>query len=104
MSERRKIHRKRSADSGSEDERKSTKATGMTYLSKMNPGQSGRVVGFTKDSPVSRRLTELGLAPGRQVIYLRNAPLRDPLEIQVGSTFLSIRRAEASLVTVLVDE
>jgi ferrous iron transport protein A len=70
----------------------------------MAPGQSGRVLGFTVDSPVARRLTELGLAPGRQVIYLRNAPLRDPLEIQVGSTFLSIRRAEASLVAVQVDE
>jgi ferrous iron transport protein A len=76
----------------------------MTYLSKMIPGQSGRVLGFTSDSPVSRRLTELGLAPGRQVIYLRNAPLRDPLEIRIGSTFLSIRRAEASLVTVEIDD
>ncbi|PWB75461.1 hypothetical protein C3F09_02385 [candidate division GN15 bacterium] len=76
----------------------------MTYLSKMTPGQSGRVVGYTKDSPVTRRLTELGLAPGRQVVYLRNAPLRDPLEVQVGSTFLSLRRAEASLVAVEIDE
>ncbi len=76
----------------------------MTYLSKMAPGQSGRVLGFTSDSPVTRRLTELGLAPGRQVVYLRNAPLRDPLEIQVGSTFLSLRRSEASLVTVEIDD
>lgn len=75
----------------------------MTYLSKMNPGQSGRVLGFSSDSPVTRRLTELGLVPGRQVVYLRNAPLHDPLEIQVGSTFLSLRRAEASLVAVEVD-
>jgi len=75
----------------------------MTYLSKMIPGQSGRVLGYTSDSPITRRLTELGLAPGRQVVYLRNAPLRDPLEIQVGSTFLSLRRAEASLVAVEID-
>ncbi len=76
----------------------------MTYLSKMVPGQSGRVVGFTKDSPITRRLTELGLAPGRQVVYLRNAPLRDPLEVQIGSTFLSLRRSEASMVAVEIDE
>lgn len=76
----------------------------MTYLSKMIPGQSGRVLGFSGDSPVTRRLTELGLAPGRQVVYLRNAPLLDPLEIQVGSTFLSLRRAEASLVAVEIDD
>lgn len=76
----------------------------MTYLSKMLPGQTGRVLGFSGDSPIIRRLTELGLAPGRQVVYLRNAPLRDPLEIQVGSTFLSLRRAEASLVAIEIDE
>lgn len=102
MSERKKRQRKLSEDSA--DARKFAGIKGMTYLSKMIPGQSGRVLGFTKDSAVARRLTELGLAPGRQVIYLRNAPLRDPLEIQVGSTFLSIRRAEASLVAVQVDE
>lgn len=76
----------------------------MTYLSKMIPGQSGRVLRYTSDSPITRRLTELGLAPGRQVVYLRNAPLRDPLEIQVGSTFLSLRRSEASLVAIEIDE
>ena len=76
----------------------------MTPLSKMSPGQRGRVTGFTVDSKISRRLLELGIVPGRSVVYLRNAPLRDPMEIQVGSCCLSLRRSEASLVTVKVEE
>ncbi len=76
----------------------------MTYLSKMSPGQSGRVVGYTKDTPVSRRLTELGLIPGRLFKYMRTAPLRDPLQIQLGSSSLTLRHAEAELVTVEVEE
>ena len=76
----------------------------MTHLDRMTPGQRGRVVGFTDDSPVARRLVELGLVPGRCVVYLRNAPLRDPVEIQVGTSFLSLRRAEASLVAVEVED
>ena len=72
----------------------------MTYLHKLTPGQSGRVLGYALDTPVTRRLTELGLVPGRRVVYLRNAPLRDPMEIQVGTLFLSLRRAEASLVAI----
>jgi Fe2+ transport system protein FeoA len=76
----------------------------MTPLNKMAPGQKGKVVGFTDDSAVSRRLMEMGLVPGRSVLYLRNAPLRDPMEIQVGNSCLSLRRAEASLVTVEIDE
>jgi ferrous iron transport protein A len=72
----------------------------MTYLSNLSPGQSGTVVGYADDSPVARRLAELGLIPGRVVTYLRNAPLRDPLEIQVGPCCLSLRHREASLVAI----
>lgn len=76
----------------------------MTPLSKMNPGQRGTVTGFTVESKISRRLLELGIVPGRSVVYLRNAPLRDPMEIQVGSCCLSLRRSEASLVIVKVEK
>ena len=75
----------------------------MTYLSNMAPGQKGKVLGYTDDTPVARRLTELGLIPGREVTYLRDAPLRDPLEIQVGPCCLSLRHNEASLVAVEVE-
>lgn len=76
----------------------------MTHLHKMLPGQRAKVVGYTSDSPVARRLTELGLVPGRVVTYLRNAPLQDPLEVQVGPCCLSLRHAEASLVAVEIEE
>ena len=76
----------------------------MTYLDKMTPGQKGKVVGFTDDSPIARRLAELGLVPGRSITYLRDAPLRDPLEIQIGMSCLSLRHREASLVAVEIEE
>ena len=75
----------------------------MTKLSKMTPGQTGRVVVVDGDSPITRRLTELGLVPGRPVKHLRNAPMKDPMEIQVGASCLSLRHAEASLVGVEVE-
>ena len=76
----------------------------MTFLDKMQPGQSGKVIGFTDDNRVSRRLLELGVIPGRDIQYIRNAPLRDPMEIQVGHCCLSLRHAEASLITIELDE
>jgi len=72
----------------------------MTSLDKLNPGQRAVVVGYTKDGPLSRRLVELGLVPGKEIKYLRNAPLRDPLQIQIGMSSLSLRHAEASLIAV----
>ena len=52
--------------------------------------------------PNSGRLGEL-LVPGRRVTYLRNAPLHDPMEVLVGRCCLSLRHAEAALVTVEVE-
>jgi ferrous iron transport protein A len=76
----------------------------MTYLNKLSPGQRARVIGYACDSPLVRRLCELGLIPGREVRYVRKAPLRDPLEIQVGASFLSLRHSDASLVAVEVED
>jgi len=75
----------------------------MTLLNKMTPGQKGKVVGFTADNQVSRRLMEMGMVPGRSVTHVRNAPLQDPMEVQVGESCLSLRHSEASMVTVKLD-
>ncbi len=76
----------------------------MTPLNKMIPGQKGKVVGFDDDSPVSRRLMEMGVVPGRPIKYVRRAPLRDPMVVQVGNCCLSLRHSEASLVQIEVDD
>ncbi len=76
----------------------------ITYLHRMRPGQKGRVVGFADYGPLTRRLMELGLVPGRVITYIRNAPLNDPLEISIGSSRLSLRHYEASLVAVELEE
>lgn len=76
----------------------------MCQLDKLNPGQSATIIGFEKDGNVTRRLMELGLVPGRKITLVRQAPLRDPVQLKVGSSRLFIRRAEASLVQVDTEE
>jgi Fe2+ transport system protein FeoA len=71
-----------------------------TSLDKMNPGQEVMVTGVELHSPLHRRLLELGVVPGRHVVCLRSSLFRDPIAFQFGSTCLSLRRSEASLVTV----
>jgi len=72
----------------------------MTQLDKLGSGQSAVIVGFAKDGPVTRRLMELGLVAGKKVTYVRRAPLRDPIQIKVGDSRLTLRKSEASLVFV----
>ena len=76
----------------------------MCQLDKLNPGQSATIIGFEKDGNITRRLMELGLVPGRKITLVRQAPLRDPVQLKVGSSRLFIRKAEASLVQVDTEE
>ena len=72
----------------------------MDQLDKLHAGQSATIIGFERDGNVTRRLMELGLVPGRKITLVRQAPLRDPVQLKVGSSRLFIRKAEASLVQV----
>jgi ferrous iron transport protein A len=42
----------------------------------------------------------MGIYPGLQVKVIRNAPLEDPMEIELGGYCLSIRHEEARFVEV----
>ena len=53
---------------------------------------------------IQSRLYALGLLPGVRVEVLRRAPLGDPLQVRVGTTLLSIRRADAALIDVSPEE
>lgn len=70
-------------------------------LSELKPGDSATILGYTLDNRIARRMTEMGLVPGRDITYIRYAPFKDPLQIRVGSSDLAIRGTEASLVRVI---
>ena len=52
------------------------------------------------NSELQSRLYALGLYPGVRVDVLRYAPAGDPMQVRVGGTLLSIRKAEANLISV----
>ncbi|MFX1478224.1 MAG: ferrous iron transport protein A [Promethearchaeota archaeon] len=51
-----------------------------------------------------RRLANLGIVPGVQIIKKRSAPFRGPLEIEVRGTSLVIGRGIASKIIVQCQE
>jgi len=50
------------------------------------------------------RLLEMGLTKGASVELIRFAPLGDPMEIRLRGYRLSLRKQEAAMVTVEVEE
>ena len=71
------------------------------YLSDMQVGDNGRVVGIYKGEKTYRqKLLAMGLTPGTQFSVTRYAPLGDPVEIQVRGFALSLRKGEANALFV----
>lgn len=64
------------------------------------PGETCRIRRLCGGGPVRQRLLELGLQPSREVTVIRAAPLRDPIELRVGDSFIVLRRREAATVEV----
>lgn len=69
-------------------------------VAELSPSQSGTITAVGGERGFRRRLMELGLVPGTVVVLHKVAPLGDPLELEVRGCRLSIRRREASAVSV----
>ena len=71
-----------------------TRATERT-LKDFAVDEKGRVTAITAIGPVKRRLFDMGITPGVEIVMRKVAPLGDPIEITVRGYQLSIRKAEA---------
>lgn len=75
-------------------------AAPLTSLDRLRVGDSGTVIDISGDDAVAIRLLEMGLTPGVPVRVVGHAPFGDPVELELRSYHLSIRRAEAARVAV----
>jgi ferrous iron transport protein A len=63
-------------------------------------GQSARVLAVNGNSPITKRLMEMGVVPGVSIRVVKSAPFGDPLEIRVRGYNLAMRRSEAQTIEV----
>ena len=72
----------------------------MNRLAELAVGMRGRVVQIAGGDDLAMRLLEMGLTPGVEVFVAGQAPLGDPLELEVRGYRLSIRKSEAARVEI----
>lgn len=78
-------------------------ATGVTRtLADLTRGQRARVAGYADGVPphTVRRLFDLGLVPGIEVLMVRRAPLRDPGIFRVGDYEIALRKEQSVCILV----
>lgn len=72
----------------------------MRRLADLQPGERSRVTAIECEADAARRLMDLGLIRGTPIEVVRAAPFGDPLEIRLRGFMLTLRRAEAELISV----
>ena len=76
----------------------------LKKLDRIEKGETGLVKSVEGDGKVRRRLFDMGVTPGAKVTLRKKAPLGDPIEISIRGYELSLRKAEAELVNIEVED
>ena len=64
-------------------------------------GQTVRVAKLEGAGAVKRRIMDMGITKGESIFVRKVAPLGDPIEITVRGYELSLRKADAEMITVV---
>ncbi len=72
-------------------------------LSDFSVGETGKIAKVGGEGALRRRLFDMGVTPGADVLLRKKAPLGDPLEVTIRGYELTLRKAEAAQVTMEVE-
>lgn len=72
----------------------------VKLLSEFTVGESGVIKAVNGEGRIRRRLFDMGVTPGAELIMRKKAPLGDPIEITVRGYELTLRKTEAACVEV----
>lgn len=67
-------------------------------LSNFAVGEHGVVKSVSGEGKIKRRLFDMGITPGAEILLRKKAPLGDPLEVTVRGYELTLRKTEAENV------
>jgi ferrous iron transport protein B len=70
-------------------------------LSDLQNNEKAVIVKVKGRGAFRKRITEMGFIKGKTIEVIKNAPLKDPIEYQILSYKISLRRSEAELIEVI---
>ncbi len=69
-------------------------------LDKLAIGQSAKIIAVGGEGSLRNRLIDMGLIPNTTVMLRKVAPMGDPIEIRLRGYELTLRKEDASVITV----
>ena len=71
-------------------------------LSELKPGDRCRIVKISGKGAIIRRIFDIGIRPGVEILVERVAPLGDPVEFKLDGFHISLRKDESEKIIVEV--
>lgn len=72
----------------------------MKTLNEVKVGETATITCLRGEGAVKRRIMDMGLTKGTEILVRKVAPLGDPMELSVRGYELSIRKADAEKIEV----
>lgn len=72
----------------------------IVSLRQMAVNQKGSIHAVTASGEMGRRIRDMGLTPGTEIMVVGRAPLVDPVALRMRGFTLSLRNSEADHITV----
>lgn len=69
-------------------------------LRSLKVNEKARIRSLTANGEMSRRLRDMGLVPGTEVMVVGRAPLKDPVALRLRDFTLTLRNNEADCIMV----
>ena len=73
-------------------------------LRRMKKNQKGVIVAVKVAGDLGRRIRDMGLVTGTEIIIQGRAPLNDPVALRIRGNTLTLRNNEADYIEVEIDE
>ena len=67
-------------------------------------GERGVITAVGGEGRIRRRLFDMGVTPGADVLLRKRAPLGDPIEVTIRGYELTLRKSEAACVSMEVKQ
>jgi len=76
----------------------------ILHLSNLKNGETAWITKVKGHGAFRKRITEMGFVPGTKVKSIKNAPLQDPIEYEIMGYRVSLRKNEAKLIEIILEE
>lgn len=76
----------------------------LKRLDEFKIGETGLIKKVEGEGRLRRRLFDMGVTPGAKVYLRKKAPLGDPIEVTIRGYELTLRKSEAVLVVLEVED